>query len=162
MEEKNVVERNGGEIDMCEEKNVVKFVRAGLDVEEKTIEEILEVIKEYGINTGGFRLVQESEIPKYVVITRSSRPGPAFDSKSEDTLITDGELEFISEKHVYNYPTLNGHYYKYKVSNATYVIILEWHGNDFNGGWQEWTTVTVYGSCPYLTKIKELQEELNI
>ena len=147
---------------MCEEKNVVKFVRAGLDVEEKTIEEILEVIKEYGTNTGGFQLIEEKEIPKYVVITRSSRPGPSYDSKSEDVLITDGELQFLSEKHVYNYPTLNGHYYKYKVSNATFVLLLQWYGNDYDGAWQEWTTLVVHGNCSFIGKIKELQEELNI
>jgi len=162
MEEKNVegfgVERVGG--GKMEKK--INVVRAGYEIEQRTIEEVIEMIKEYGINTGGFRLLQESEIPKYVVITRSSRPGPSYDSKSEDILFTDGDLEFVSEKHVYNYPTLSGHYYKYKVTNATYLILLQWEGNDFSGGWQEWTTVIIHGNCPLYEKIKELQEELNI
>jgi len=145
---------------MVEGKN--KVIKAGCDVEMKSEKEILEMIKEYATSTGGFRLLEEKEIPKYLVITRSSRPGPSFDSKSEDILITDGNPEFISEKHVYNYPTLNGHYYKYKVTNAKYAIILQWYGHDYDGGWQEWTTVTVYGDCPFHEKIRELQEELNI
>jgi len=140
----------------------INVVRAGYEIEQKTISEILEMIKDYAVNTGGFRLIEEKEIPKYLVITRSSRPGPAYDSKSEDILVTNGDLEFVSEKHTYNYPTLNAHYYKYKVSNATFVLLLQWEGNDFNGGWQEWTTVVVHGNCPFIGKIKELQEELNI
>ena len=140
----------------------IKYIKAGCKIEEKSEDEIIEEIKRYAVGTGGFRLVLESEIPKYVVITRSSRPGPSYDSKSEDILITDGNPEFVSEKHRYNYPTLNAHYYKYKLTNATYLILLQWEGNDFNGGWQEWTTLVVHGNCPFIGKIKELQEELNI
>jgi hypothetical protein len=140
----------------------IKVVRAGCDVETKNVEEVIEEIKKYAVSTGGFRLIEEKEIPKYITITRSSRPGPAFDSKSEDTLITDGDLEFVSEKHTYNYPTLNAHYYKYKLTNATYVVLIQWWGNDYNGGWQEWTTVIIHGNCPFHERIKQLQEELNI
>jgi len=155
---------------MCEEKNVggekmegkIKVVRAGLDPEERTVEEVIEEIKRYATTTGGFRLIEEKEIPKYLVITRSSRPGPSYDAKSEDILITDGNLEFVSEKHTYNYPTLNAHYYKYKLTNATFVLLLQWYGNDYDGAWQEWTTLVVHGNCSFIGKIKELQEELNI
>jgi hypothetical protein len=140
----------------------IKFVRAGCDVETKNVEEVIEEIKKYATSTGGFRMIEEKEIPKYLAIMRASRPGPAYDYKSEDILVTDGDLEFISEKHVYNYPTLNAHYYKYKISNATFVAIIQWEGNDFNGGWQERTRVILHGHCPFIEKLKQLQEELNI
>jgi mRNA-degrading endonuclease RelE of RelBE toxin-antitoxin system len=141
---------------------VYKLVEAGRDVEEVTEKEVLEEIKKYAVNTGGFRITVEKEVPKYIVLIRSSRPGPSFDSRALDTLITDGNLEFISEKHIYNYPTTNAHMYKYKISNASFVLVVQWEGNDFQGGWQEWTRVIVYGDCPFIQKLQELQEELAI
>jgi len=139
-----------------------KFVKAGRDCEEKNVEEILEEIRGYASSSGGFRMTVEKEIPMYVVIMRGSRPGPSFDYRAEDVLISDGDLEFVSEKHIYNYPTQNNHLYKYKITNAKFVIILQWYGNDYNGGWQEWTTVIVHGDCPFLKQLQELQEELAI
>ena len=61
----------------------IKYIRAGCEIEERTVEEILEEIKRYAVGTGGFRLIEEKEIPKYIVITRSRRPGPSYDAKSE-------------------------------------------------------------------------------
>jgi hypothetical protein len=139
-----------------------KFVKAGEDVEEKSLEEIFEEIRKYATDTGGFRIVTEKEIPKYIVIERASRPGPSYDYKAMEILISDGNLEFVSEKHIYNYPTQNSHLYKYKIANAQFVLILQWHGNDFQGGWQEWTTITIYGDCPFLKQLLKLREELSI
>ena len=139
-----------------------KFVRAGDDVEEKSLEEIFEEIRKYAVSTGGFRMTVEKEVPKYIVIMRASRPGPSYDYKAEDVLISDGNLEFVSEKHIYNYPTQNSHLYKYKITNARFVLVLQWCGNDFQGGWQEWTTVVVHGDCPFLKQLQELHEELSI
>jgi hypothetical protein len=139
-----------------------RFVKAGKDIEEVTEKEILEEIKKYATNTGGFRMSVEQEVPKYIVIMRGSRPGPSYDYRAEDLLVTDGDLEFVSEKHIYNYPTQNDHLYKYKITNAKFVLVLNWYGNDFQRGWQEWTTIVIHGDCPFLKQLQELQEELAI
>jgi hypothetical protein len=139
-----------------------KVIEGGKEIEEKDVKEILEVIKEFASSTGGFRLSIEKEVPKYIVIARGKRPGPSYDYRILDILITDGEIEFISEKHLYNYPTQNDHLYKYKIVNAQFAIVVQWYGNDYEGSWREWTTVLVYGDCPFMPSLMELQKELEI
>jgi hypothetical protein len=142
---------------------IFKYIEAGENsLEEISLEEIIELIRKYGQDTGGFALATEKEVPKYIVLNWSSRPGPSFESKAVDSLITDGEIQLLSQKHIYNYPTTNAYMYKYKISNANFAVVIEWEGNDYNGGWQEWTSVVIYGNCPFIEKIKELQHELEI
>jgi len=160
-----VVEVKGMEKEMGEmEKKVKKIVND--EIEEITAIEMLDEIRAMFSRIGGFKLEINNEQLKdieYIYLVSGSRPGPSFNYTLKSIAFTDGEVELISLKTVYNYPTQDDTTYKYKIKNINWVIIAEKYGDDFDGDWV-WkeTKVTVYGSCPYLTRIKELQEELNI
>jgi len=139
------------------------LVRAGeMERREISEQEVLEEIRRCAEDTGGFCLQLEQEIPQYVTIAHGSRPGSSFDYRIEEALVTDGELEHVSRKRLYNYPTQDDCIHKYKITSASFAIKICQYGNDYGGKWLERVDITVYGNCPFLSKLKDLQKELEI
>jgi len=165
MERKEVEEVRRMELVEKVGTEVIRKIKSDV-VEEVKSEEMLEEIRNMFFKTGGFELEINSEQLKdieYIYLVSGNRPGPSFSYTLRSVGFTDGEVELVSIKTVYNYPTQDDTTYKYKVKNAKWVVIAEKYGDDFDGDWV-WkeTKVTVYGSCPFHEKIKELQEELKI
>jgi hypothetical protein len=146
------------------EKNWVKIVEE--EIENIGSEDILNEIRDMFRRTGGFRLEIDEQPLKnieYIYLVSGSRPGPSFDYKLKSRAFTDGAAELVSFKSNYEYPTRDDCTYKYKIKNASWIIIAEKYGDDFDGDWQ-WkeAKVMVYGNCPFLKELQELQQELEI
>jgi hypothetical protein len=137
------------------------------EVREDCVEEIVEsdffdYLVSIASQSGGFLLSVQPQIPTYFKLISGRRPGPSYDYINDDRAFTDGNVTFVSMKNYYNYPTMNDWVYKYKLSNASYLIIVQRHGDDYQGAWQEEISVTIYGNCPFLSELKTLEEELKI
>jgi hypothetical protein len=106
-----------------------------LDEDEIGIMDVLDFIWTYGQTTGGFLLQVEEKIPEFITIECGYRPNEfsrTYYSRSE-TLVTDGKTVFISRFVDSDGNTHNDEYYKYRVINATFVLVIGYEENNFNG-----------------------------
>jgi hypothetical protein len=187
MEEKKNVEGfgvgrvyciNGGEKNMCEEKKPIDFVGEivrdiGLEnvcvkvrgdpyfeEEETGILDILDFIWIYGQTTGGFVLQIEKEIPEFIVIECGYCPNEfsRYHYSRSETLVTDGQTIFLSRMVDSNGNTHHDEYYKYKVINATFVLVVGYEENNFNGE-NRYLYVFYYGDKN--SKLVEVLRRLN-
>jgi hypothetical protein len=115
------------------------------DEDETGIIDILDFIWTYGQSTGGFALVVEKEVPEFITIECGYRPNTSryYYSRSE-TLATDGRTVFISRFIDSDGNTHHDEYYKFKLLNATFALIVGYEENNFNGE-NRYLTVYYYG-----------------
>jgi hypothetical protein len=143
----------GGENMGVGEKNVVDFVREiakkeklepivvrviaepYLEENETGILDILDFIWVYGQSTGGFILNVEQGVPEFVTIVDGFTPNEfsRYYYNRSETLVTDGQTIFISKMTDSDGHSKHDVYRKYKVINATFVMIVRYEKNNFNG-----------------------------
>ena len=116
-----------------------------LDEEEIGLLDVLDTIWEIGQNTGGFVLMIEEGVPEFVTIVDGYTPdfGWYYYNRSE-TLVTDGQTIFISRMVDSDGNTHCDTYYKYKITNATFAMIIRYEKNNFNGE-NQYLDVYFYG-----------------
>ena len=163
-------------------KNVVDFVREAcknvgleqiavrvraepyLKEEETSILDILDLIWTYGQSTGGFVLQIEKEVPEFITIRMGYRPNEfsKYYYNRSETLVTDGRTVFISRLVDSDGNTHYDGYYKFKVIGATFVLVLEYEKNNFNGE-QEFLDVYYYGdpNSKLVTVLRRLNDLLS-
>jgi hypothetical protein len=103
--------------------------------EEATILDILDFIWTYGQTTGGFLLQVEDGVPEFIVIECGYTPNEFswyYYSRSE-TLVTDGQTVFISRFVDSDGNTHHDEYYKYRLTSATFAMVIGYEENNFNG-----------------------------
>jgi hypothetical protein len=101
---------------------------------ETGIMDILDFIWTYGQTTGGFLLQIEKEIPEFITIECGYRPDISrYHYSRSETLVTDGQTIFVSRLVDSDGNTHHDEYYKYKVINATFVLVIGYEENNFNG-----------------------------
>jgi hypothetical protein len=129
---------------------------AGFDEkEETTLYEVLDMIWIYGQSTGGFVLRYEPLMPDYITIEYGHRPNEfsRYYYKRGEVLFTDGNVVFISRLIDTDGNTHYDVYYKYKVINATFVLIVRYDENNFSGCDQQFLTVYLYGENEKLVNV---------
>jgi hypothetical protein len=105
-----------------------------LDEEEVGLFDIIDFIWTYGQTTGGFLLQIEKEIPEFITIECGYRPNISrYHYSRSETLVTDGKTVFISRLVDSDGNTHHDEYYKYKVINATFMLVVGYEENNFNG-----------------------------
>ena len=117
-----------------------------LDEDETGIMDVLDFIWTYGQTTGGFVLMVEKEVPEFVTVECGYRPNEfswTYYNRSE-TLVTDGQTVFISRFIDSDGNTHHDEYYKYKLVNATFALVVGYEENNFNGE-NKYLTVYYYG-----------------
>jgi hypothetical protein len=108
----------------------------------------------------GFILRKEREVPEYIEIADGLRPGSKFSYRLKEAFATDGEVSLVSVHRIYAYPVLNTYVFKYKITNAKFVLKLTRWGDNYSGRWRDLVEVTVHGNCPFLAKLEELQKNV--
>jgi hypothetical protein len=146
-------------------KNVCVKVRGDpyFEEEETGILDILDFIWTYGQTTVGFVLQVEEKVPEFVIVECGYRPNEfsrAYYSRSE-TLVTDGNTLFISRMVDSDGNTHHDEYYKFKVINATFVLVIGYEENNFNGE-NRYLYVFYYGdpSSKLVTVLRRLNDLL--
>jgi hypothetical protein len=130
---------------------------------ETGIMDILDFIWTYGQSTGGFVLIIEKEVPEFITIEYGYRPDISryYYSRSE-TLATDGQTIFISRMVDSDGNTHHDEYYKFKLLNATFALIVGYEENNFNGE-NRYLTVYYYGdpNSKLVTVLRRLNDLLS-
>jgi len=135
----------------------------GEEVEEINEEEIIEELRRIFWDVGGFVLTVQSEIPEYILLECGRRPGVRYTYVLDERIYTDGQLKLVAKKRYYNYPTQDDTVYKYKVLGANFIVKAHLYGDDYSGTFIfSEQQVEVYGNAPFLSKLKDLQKELEI
>jgi len=124
-----------------------------MDENETGILDVLDMIWTYGQSTGGFALSIEERVPEFITIECGYRPDISryYYSRSE-TLVTDGRTVFISRFVDSDGVTHHDEYYKFKLLNATFALVIKHERNNFNGE-QEYLDVILYGRNEKLEKV---------
>jgi phage FluMu gp28-like protein len=125
------------------EKMLVKIV--GDRVEKVSKEEFIEQIREAFKKKGGFELYS-SGLKQYYI------------TSDEMWLVIpeDAKVELVSER-----DELDIKYYKYRVSNAKYVIVVSSFPKEFRWGIPV-RMVTIHGDCEFYEELRALRDELYI
>lgn len=136
---------------------------AGKDVEEIDSKGIVEELRRTFWDIGGFSLKIYEQVPEFIVLTYGRRPGGRFDYTLDEWVYTDGELELVAKKRVYEPPSKDDTRYKYRVKNASFMIKVHLYGDDYDGAFiYSDRVVEIYGNCPLRWEIEKLKEELQI
>jgi hypothetical protein len=138
-----------------EDMNLTKQDAGFLEEEETTLYEILDMIWTYGQSTGGFYLGINPVVPEFVTIEWGHRPNELsrYYYHRSEVLVTDGELVFISRFVDSDGNTHHDEYYKYKVLNATFAMIVRYEENNFNNTDSQHLAVYLYGGNERLVKV---------
>jgi len=110
---------------------------AGADVDVNMIDEntIRELCKK--------AIEEGTEEAKYLLkLSRWTRPGPSFEDNGDFKVVL-GEVREIPLSHRYDYPTVDETTYLI-IPLTVPVIIIERHGNDYEGEYVEHTVVHVF------------------
>jgi len=139
------------------------YVAGEKEVKEIESKNIVEELRKTFWDIGGFGLKLYERVPEYVLLTYGRRPGGKYDYTLDEWIYTDGELELVAKKDVYDPPSRDDTTYKYRVKNASFVIKVHLYGDDFNGKFiYSGRQVEIYGNCPLRWEIEKLKEELQV
>jgi hypothetical protein len=137
--------------------------------EEATILDILDVIWTYGQTTGGFVLQVEEKVPEFVTVKCGYRPNVFswYYYNVSGTLVTDGQTVFVSRLVDSDGNTHHDEYYKFKLVNARFAMIIRYGENNFNGE-NRYLDVYFYGNkdgdkeSKLITVLRRLNDLLSI
>ena len=106
-----------------------------MEEEEIGLLDVLDMVWQYGQQTGGFVLNMEQKVPEFITIECGYTPDEfsRYHYSRSETLVTDGQTIFISKLVDSDGNTHHDEYYKFKVLNATFVMIIRYEENNFNG-----------------------------
>jgi hypothetical protein len=134
-----------------------------MEEDEIGIMDILDSIWTYGQTTGGFVLNVEKTVPEFITIKKGYRPN-AFSKyyySIDSVLVTNGRTVFVSKLVDSDDNTHCDIYYKYKIIDATFAIVIQYEENNFNGE-QRFLDVWVYGNNEKLvTVLRRLNDLLS-
>jgi len=138
-----------------EDMNLTKQDAGFLEEEETTLYEILDMIWTYGQSTGGFYLGINPVVPEFVTIEWGYRPNEFswYYYHRSEVLVTDGELVFISRFVDSDGNTHHDEYYKYRLTGATFAMIVRYEENNFNDADRQHLAVYLYGGNERLVKV---------
>jgi hypothetical protein len=122
---------------------------AGAYVQSKQkLYEVLATIYAYGQTTKGFILRVEPMTPDYIIITHGYQIGKYI---TEETLFSDGGIKYISRK-IDDNGKYHDEYCRYKLINASFILIVRYYENSFYGDTRQEITVYLYGYPSQFTK----------
>ena len=138
-----------------EDMKLVRQEAGFYEKEETTLYEVLDMIWTYGQSTGGFVIEHEPLTPEYITIEHGHRPDEfsRYYYRRGEVLFTDGDIVFISRMVDTDGNTHYDVYYKYKLINAKFVLILRYDENNFSGYNQQSLTVYLYGKNEKLLNV---------
>jgi hypothetical protein len=118
-------------------ENVCVRVRGDpyFEEEETGILDILDFIWIYGQTVGGFALNMGQEVPEFITIECGYTPNEfsRYHYSRSETLVTDGQTIFVSRMTDSDGNTHHDEYYKFKLVNARFAMIIRYEENNFNG-----------------------------
>jgi hypothetical protein len=145
-------------------ENVCVKVRGDpyFEEEETSILDILDFIWTYGQTVRGFALMVEKEVPEFIVIECGYCPNEfsRYHYSRSETLVTDGQTVFISRFVDSDGNTHHDEYYKYKLINATFAMIVRYEENNFNDTDNRYLSVYLYGGNERLVKVLRRLDDL--
>jgi hypothetical protein len=132
------------------------YVAGEKEVKEIAKEEVVEELRRTFWDIGGFRLNLYERVLDYVLLTHGRRLGGKPDYILDEWIYTDGELELVAKKNVYDLLSRDDTTYKYRVKNANFVIKVHLYGDDFDGKFiYSGRQVEIYGNCPLRWEIEK-------
>jgi hypothetical protein len=132
-----------------------------MEEDETGIMDILDSILTYGQTTGGFVLNVGKTVPEFITIKKGYRPNELskYYYSIDSVLATDGQTVFVSKLVDSDDNTHCDIYYKYKLIDATFAIVIQYEENNFNGE-QRFLDVWVYGDNEKLVKVLRRMNDL--
>jgi len=126
-----------------------------MEEDETGIMDVLDMIFEMGQQIGGFVLNIEKTVPEFVTIRKGYRPNEfsKYYYNRTSLLATDGQTTFVSRIVDSDGNTHCDIYYKYKISNASFVLVIEHEENNFNDIDNQYLDIYLYGENEKLERV---------
>ena len=132
------------------------------DKETITLYEVLDMVWTHGQSTGGYVLTLEDEVPEFITIEHGHRSDflSRYYYRRSEVLFTDGNPVFVSRMVDTDGNTRYNVYYKYKVINAKFAMIVRYDEDNFDDIDQSYLAIWVYGDCPKLVEVLRRLDDL--